>query len=73
MVHFSNLVGIFSASIISLIRLFQFALPRGELENPPSPRGRLWNDKFQFIFWLFFILGDNVTEGRIFSGYTVDT
>ncbi|MBQ5866840.1 MAG: hypothetical protein IIW56_09225, partial [Oscillospiraceae bacterium] len=32
----------------SLIRLFQFALPRGELENPPSPRGRLWCAKQQF-------------------------
>ncbi len=46
--HYRNLSGIIGASIISLIRLFQFALSWGELENPPSPRGRLWCDKSQF-------------------------
>jgi hypothetical protein len=35
--------------ILSLIRLFQFTLAWGELENPPSPRGRLSCAKQQFI------------------------
>jgi hypothetical protein len=36
--------------ILSLIRLFQFTLAWGELENPPSPRGRLSCAKQQFTW-----------------------
>ena len=45
--HYLGYVGEIAMGL-TLIRLFQFALPWGKLENPPSPRGRLWYDKQPF-------------------------